>query len=262
MFIVSTRLALIAYLSLAALACGGRQAAVPDASANIEEVTPTEEEPRAHRSAMSRGIEAAAAGRFRAAAGWFDEAIARGEDAAEAFTNRAVAYAAQGRWGLAISDAEVAIEEGGGEHARTVLLGIQVRAGLVDAAVSVPISEPTATDLLVLRAIALSAQGEQSAAQEVLHTVPNAQLDAAALNTLGIVSERLGDFDAATDFYNRAIGADTEAYEPWRNLGMLLTRQGEDDAAAARALERYLVLAPREAMDRGVIEGRVATLRE
>lgn len=258
---MSTRLAYIWCLALLVAACGGRQTAPTQSGDTPENAEPEAEDPR--RSAMSRGIEAAEAGRFRAAAGWFDEAIARGEDRGDALLNRSVIFAAQGRWDLAVADAQEAVNAGAGDDARLVLAGIQVRAGLVGAAdAELRLLQESNTDARILRAVALSTRGQHAEAQEILRTLSADQLDATGLNTLGIVAERLGDFDAAVDFFDRAIGADDSACQPWRNLGMLLIRQGQDDPAAARALVRYLALAPEGVADRGVIEGRIARLRE
>ena len=260
--IVSTRLLSIALLLLAA--CGGRQSPVPDERG----VQPGESEatPARHRpSALERGLEAASAGRFRAAAGWFEESIEREESIAEALENRAIVRAAQGRYDDAIDDVLAAIEAGDDDQARLTLAGIQVRANLFDAA-RVTLEpfvggefEPLASSLM---AVALTATGEPEAARDLLRAAGDDHpLDAAALNNLGLVSEQLGDFVGARDLYDRAIGSDPEHYESWRNLGMLLTRLGEN-SSARRALQEYLLLAPEGVADRGVIEGRVARLSE
>ena len=257
---LSTRLAIVALLFALVAACGGHQSAPVTAPA----LTPSTSEDGQvvpDRSAIDRGIEAAHSGRLRAAAGWFDEAIARGESALAARQNRAVVRAAQGRYNDAIDDAVAAVELGGGDAALRVLAGIQLRAGYVDATLTTlgQIEESNAVGT-VLRALALGMTGDVELAQRTLQDVLSTDaLGPVELNNLGILSEQLGEIDAARDLYNRAIAADPDACQPWRNLGMLLMRAG-DTTGAAGALRRYLELAPRSVSDRGVIEGRVDRL--
>ena len=260
--IVSTRLLCILILGLGA--CGGRQPTAP-AAGDGDSVTNESSPERQHASALERGIAAAQIGRYRAAAGWFDESIDRDESIPESLHNRAIVRAAQGRYDDAIADAVAAIEADGGDDALLTLAGIQVRANLFDAALphlrglAGGSHEPEASSLL---AVALTATGNPDEAQEILRGAGDRHaLDAAALNNLGLVSEQLGDFTGARDLYDRSIGADPEHYEAWRNLGMLLVRLGEN-AAARHALQEYLALSPDGVADRGVVEGRVARLRE
>lgn len=217
----------------------------------------------ARPSPLERGIEAAHAGRFRAAAGWFDESIAREESVEAALHNRAIVRAAQGRYDDAIRDGLDAVAHNDRPITRLALAGIQLRAGLPDAALTT--LEPVGDEVpaaAVLRALSHALAGDAELAASMLRAaLETSELGASDLNNLGILAEQVGDATAAEDLYNRAIGSDPDGYHAWRNLGMLLMREG-DAANAERALRRYLELAPDSVSDRGVIQGRADRLGE
>jgi tetratricopeptide (TPR) repeat protein len=68
--------------------------------------------------------------------------------------------------------------------------------------------------------------------------------DVRACNNVGTALERLGDYAGAEASYARAALIDPKYPVTQRNLGILLSRRLGDQAAARRAWQRYLELAP------------------
>jgi tetratricopeptide (TPR) repeat protein len=66
-----------------------------------------------------------------------------------------------------------------------------------------------------------------------------------ALNTLGVVYARQGDFARAVDAWNRAVDIDPRQYDALYNIGLVQGRAGHS-AEARAALTRFVKTAPKE----------------
>ncbi len=253
-------------LSLALLtACGG---ANPPASAlQTTATTPAATTParEARRQPVNRGLAALERSRFREAISWFDEALDGDPNNADALTNRAVAHLAVSEPNRALEDATAAAALSNAPHVALNLANIQIRVGLFDLAepaLRTLVADPTVgQSARLLLGIVLVETGRLDDASEVLGSLQSQQPESAdVLNALGVAYERIGQLEQAVGFYDRAIGADPEHLAAWRNLGMAHARRG-DDTNAERALERYLLTAPFDSIDRGVVQGRLDRLR-
>lgn len=252
---------------VALVACGGPNANAPQDTpvAPTSDTDPWAYEPVQQATAHERGVEALHAGRHREAIAWFDRAIEE-TDGAAVYADRAVARLAVSEPLEALADAAAAVDRAPTARHRLNQANIQVRCGLFAEAEttlrSLLEANPDERDAQLSLAILLAETDRADDAATLLVELVDAdRRDADAWNVLGIARERAGDPPGAIDAYNRALGADGEHLDAMRNLGMAQLRAG-DDRHAARTLERYLRNAPYDAVDRGVIQGRLDRLRD
>ena len=85
--------------------------------------------------------------------------------------------------------------------------------------------------------------------------------DVRACNNLGTALERLGDYAGAAEAYGRAVLVEPSYPVTQRNLGVLQSRRLGNPAAARRAWQRYLELAPTGAYA-DEVRGELALLPE
>lgn len=244
-------------------ACGGAPA--PAAPIGASESRPAEPGgiwPR-RESDLERGREALRAGRAREAAARFDRAIERGEDRAAALHDRAVANLAMARHSSALADADAAVQAGGGQRSLLLRSAIQVRLGMHGLAEPTlrQLADDGSDDAARLLIVVCAETGRPDESATIARRVVAAGADdCATLNDAAVALDIAGQDAQARDLYDRAIGADAECIEAWRNLAMLELRLQRHDAAE-RSLETYLRLAPLDTIDRAVMQGRLDTLR-
>ena len=226
-----------------------------------------DEHPHQSVTALERGLEAMHRGRLREAIAWFDRAVHAEPNDADALMNRAVAKLALNLNEGAMEDAARAVEIDGGPSSTLLQAMVQTRLGyyrLAEPSLQA-LREGEGVDqraVLLLLSIVLTEQARGVEAVEMLQQYIDAfGGDAALFNGLGIALERAGEDERATNAYEAALDADPEHIETWRNFGMLMLNSGFHDEAA-RALERYLLLAPMGTLDREAVQSRLDRLRD
>ncbi|MGA8809597.1 MAG: tetratricopeptide repeat protein, partial [Thermoanaerobaculia bacterium] len=78
-----------------------------------------------------------------------------------------------------------------------------------------------------------------------------------ALNTLGVVYARQGDYAHAVDSWNRAVAIDPRQYDALFNAGLVEGRAGHLNEAKS-ALSRFVATAPKDRYGADIVTARQA----